>query len=321
MAATWGDIGLGLLQGVALIGGAPLMVGFLRWFKARWQGYQAPSPAQPYRDIAKLLRMSSVRPEKASVVFGATPYLLFALYGAVACAIPIFARQALLNVDLILLIYLLALARFVLSLAGLDVGASFGGLGSSREMFFHFLTEIGLAVFVAGLAIRWRTTDLAAILQAHWGLGLVQFAYHPDLVLLALAFGFLVLFEMERIPLDNPATHLELTMTHRAIMLEFAGRDLAVLEWAEMVKVATLLTLFGALFLSFPTALSPFRNEPNAGLTAAVSAFFRTVVLVVGLAGWELVQPKLRLRAVTGPALTAIVLSLTAILYGITLGR
>ena len=94
-----------------------------------------------------------------------------------------------------------------------------------------------------------------------------------------------------------------------------------MLEWAEMVKLAALLTLFGALFLSFPTALSPFRNEPTATLTAAVSAFFRTVILVIGLAAWELAQPKLRLRAVAGPALTAMVLSLTAILYGITLGR
>ena len=120
MVATWGNIGLELLQGVALIGGAPIMVGFLRWFKARWQGYQAPSPLQPYRDMAKLWRIPPIRPAKASVVFVATPYLLFAVYGAVACAIPIFARQALLNVDLILIIYLLALARFVLSLAGLE---------------------------------------------------------------------------------------------------------------------------------------------------------------------------------------------------------
>lgn len=301
MSTTWSNLGLGLLQSLTLIGAAPLLVGLLRWFKARWQGYQGATPIQPYRDIVKLWRKPAMRPAGTSFVFAATPYLLFALYGAVACTIPLFGPQTLLAADLILIIYLLALARFILSLSGLDTGASFGGLGSSREMFFYFLTEIGLAVVVAGLAIRWRTTDLTAILQTHWSLGFNLFGRHPELILLAFAFAFLILFEAERLPLDNPATHLELTMAQHAVTLEFAGRDLAILEWAEMVKLSALLTLYGAMFLPF------------------ASVFF-VFILVVALAAWELSQVKLRLRVVVGPTLTAVVVSLAAILFALTLG-
>lgn len=321
MPAPLAGFAVGLLQGLALIGGAPIMVGLLRWAKARLQGCQASSPLQSYRDLAKLLRIPAVRPAMASLVFGVTPYVLFAIYGVIACAIPFFSGRTLLTGDLLQIVYLLALARFVLSLAGLDGGASFGGLGSSREMFLHFLTEVGLAVFVAGLALRWQTTDLAAVLQAHWGYGIRGFVGKPDLILLALALAALILFEAERIPVDNAATHLELTMAHRAVALEYAGRDLAILEWAEMVKLAALLTLLGSLFLPFPAILSPFGRDLASVLAAAVGAFVRTALVVIGLSIWELVQPKLRLRALAGPALTAILLSFTAIVYRITLGK
>ena len=311
---------LGLLQGVAIIAGAPMLIGFLRWCKARFQGQQGPSPLQPYLDLRKLLWMPPVRPGTTSIVFAVTPCVLFAVYGTLAFAAPLFAHSSLLAGDLWLFIYLLALARFILSLAGLDAGAPFTGLGSSREMFLHFLTEIGLALFVTGLALRWRATDFKAILGAHWDLGFSQFIARPELILLALALGLLILFEAERIPIDNPATHLELTMAHRAITLEFAGRDLGILEWAEMVKLAVLLALFGGLFLPFPAIISPFGSGLVAIFAAALGAFVRTFLLVVVLAAWEMAQPKLRFRAATGPALGAMVLSLTAILYVLTLG-
>lgn len=310
----------GLFQGFVLIFFAPLSVGFLRWLEARLQRRQGSAILQPYRDLAKLLAKPAVRPEQASIVFASTPFVLFAVYGVVAFMLPVFSQDTLLRGDLIVIIYLLGLARFALSLAGLDAGASFGSLGASREMFLHFLTEIGLALLVIVLAIRWGTTNLAEIWQKHWNLGLLNFLVEPELILLGAALFLLILFEAERIPVDNPTTHLELTMAQRAVAVEFAGRDLALIEWAEAIKLLVLLTLLCQLFvpLPFEEYLTPLGGGSFLIVTAMTAALLYAVrigLLLIGLALWEAGQPKRRLRNVSRVAFISVALSATAILY------
>lgn len=315
----------GLFQGFVLILFAPLSVGLLRWLEARLQRRQGPGILQPYRDIAKLLAKPAVRPVQASIIFASTPFVLFAVYGVVTFMLPVFSPDTLLRGDLIVIIYLWGLARFTLSLAGLDAGASFGNLGASREMFLHFLTEIGLALLVIVLAIRWGTTSLADILQYHWSLGLLKFLIEPELVLLGGALFLLILFEAERIPVDNPATHLELTMAQRAVTVEFAGRDLALIEWAEAIKLLTLMTLLCHLFIPVPFEeyLTPLGGGSTIIVTTATAILAYAVrigLLLIGLALWEAGQPKRRLRNVPRVAFISVALSATAIMYVLAFG-
>lgn len=310
---------LSLAQGLVLIALAPALAGLLRWLEARLQLRQGPPILQPYRDLAKLLAKPAVRPVGASFVSAIAPYVLFAVYSTLVFMLPVVSSSPLLPGDLILVIYLLGLARFVLSLAGLDVGAGFGSLGAGREMFLHFLTEIGLALLMVALAICWRSVDLTAVFEHHRALAFLEFIAKPQLVLLGVAMFFLFLFEAERIPIDNPATHLELTMAQRAITLEFAGRDLALIEWAEMTKLLALLTMAGHLFVPLPEFFSPLAGATYSLSTAILGYALRIGLLVLGLAMAEAYQPKQRLRNVPRLALIAIAFSVMAILYVLTL--
>ena len=311
----------GLVQGTMLILIAPAIIGLLNWTEARLQRRQGAGIIQPYRDLTKLLAKPAVRPRSTSFVFAATPYVLFAAYGTLAFMLPAISQHTLMRGDLILIIYVLGLARFTLSLAGLDAGASLGGLGASREMFLHFLTEIGLAMLVVALAIRWQTTDLTIIMESHWSMGLLGSLYEPELVLLSLAMFVLVVFEAERRPVDNSATHLELTMAQKAVTLEFAGRDLALVDWAEAIKLTALLTIAGHLFipLPLPLVLSPLGSGPAMLVTATLGWALRVGLLILGLGIVEVYLPKRRLRTLPQLALTSIALSGTAILYALTL--
>ncbi|MCA9929683.1 MAG: NADH-quinone oxidoreductase subunit H, partial [Anaerolineales bacterium] len=218
--------------------------------------------------------------------------------------------------DLIMVIYLLGLARFVLALAGLDTGAPFGGLGGSREMFFHFITEVCLFFLLAALALQWDTVNVRILFTLHtenWGNIVVQ----PQFLLLGLSFFIIILFENGRIPIDNPDTHLELTMGQRAITLEFSGPDLALIEWAEMIKFGFLLTLFIHLFLPLPliTLFIEPANQIGYQLGLLLDYLIKLLILIFALAIWEVHRPKLRLRQVVRPGLIAIVLSVMAIVY------
>ncbi len=309
-------------QGLLLILLAPCMIGVLRKLEAWLELRQGPGIFQPYRDIVKLMRKPAMRARTTSRLFAITPYVLFSVYGLLCLLAPVFHRATLASVDLIVVIYLLGMARFAFSLAGLDAGSSFGGLGSSRQMFVHLLTEIGLVLVIIALMVKWNTVSLTAIFDKHWELGYVNFLAEPELILLALSLALLILLESARIPIDNPATHLELTMSHKAIALEYAGRDLALIEWAEMIKLGFLLTLLGNLFLPFPRWADPMHSIGPSGLALAFGGYCaKLILLLLLLAFWELSQPKLRLRSIIGPSLVAIVLSLTAIIYTITLRK
>lgn len=303
---------LNVTQGLFLLLVAPLVSGLLKTVRAGLQGRMRGwgNMIQPYRDLIKLFKKPAVRPQTASWLFACVPCLLFVIYGLLAFMVPVFSTHAPVSADLILVIYLLGLARFTLSLAGLDTGAPFGGLGGGREMFFHFLTEIGLILVLVALALQWNTVnlDMLYIEHAEIGFGLLT---SPALLLLAPAFAGLILFETGRIPVDNQDTHLELTMAQKAITLEYAGRDLALIEWAEMSKLAFLLAVFVKLFLPFP--LLALFGETR--VFASTDFLLKIVLVVIGLALWETGRPKLRLRKVVGPALVSMVFSVLSIVY------
>lgn len=296
----------GLTQGILLIAISPAVIGLVRWLEARLQRRQGQAIVQPYRDLAKLLAKPSVRPFGTSFVFGLTPYVLFAAYGTLAFMIPVFSERTLIRGDLILIIYILGLARFALSLAGLDSGSGFGGLGASREMFFHFLTEVGLALLMVALAILWQTTDLAVILSSP--------SMSSAIVLLAPAMFLLILFETERLPVDNPMTHLELTMSQKAVGLEFGGQDLALIEWAEAIKLTALLALAGQLFVPLPGSFTPLSTAPVPNLLALLGFLVRVFLFIVAVVITETSQPKRRLRNVPRLVMIAIVFIVVAIL-------
>lgn len=310
-----------ILQGTLIIALAPALTGWVNWLKSRGQGRKRHWTYifQPYWDLKKLSNVPVVRPLTTSWVFGMTPLVMFAVYALLAFIIPIFT-QPLLVVDIIVVIYILGLGRFMLSLAGWDAGASFGGLSSSREMFLHFFTEIGLFLVLVALALRWNTVDLVKIIKNHSQILLNIFSNpnlaFQDLGLIFLPFAVvtLIFFEAERIPVDNPETHLELTMTQKAITLEFAGRDLALIDLAEMTKLMFLFALFGNLFF-------PFNNFLLANLGLALVGFVVEIILLGGLlALWELRYPKTRLRQVSRLAWGSILFSLISIVF-ITITR
>jgi formate hydrogenlyase subunit 4 len=227
---------------------APLLTGVVRKVKARLMRRQGPSVIQPYRDLVRLLRKEAIVAESASSLFRVAPYLIFATTWVAAALVPTFAIGLTFSwtADLIAIIALLGSARFFLALAGMDVGTSFGGIGSSREMLIASLAEPAMLFVVFTLALVTRSTQLSTIaavmaspevgLRVSVGLALI------GLIMVGIA-------ENARIPVDNPATHLELTMVHEAMVLEYSGRHLAVIEFAASLKLLVYLSLIGCLFV------------------------------------------------------------------------
>jgi len=232
---------------------APLLTGFVRKIKARLLRRQGASVLQPYRDLLRLLRKEVVLAESASWLFRAAPYLIFAATWVAAALVPTFAVGLLFSwsADLIAIIALLASARFFLALAGLDVGTSFGGIGSSREVMIASLAEPAMIMIVFTLALLAGTTQLSGIasfmLDANVGLRVSLGLALVALIMVAIA-------ENARIPVDNPATHLELTMVHEAMVLEYSGRHLAMIEAAAALKLLLYVSLLACVFVPWGIA-------------------------------------------------------------------
>jgi len=281
-----------LAQLVVVAGGAPLLVGVLRWLKARLVGRRGPRPWQPYADLAKLLRKEAVVSTTTSWIFRFTPYLLVATTLVAALVVPVLVSRPALGFagNIILLMYLFMLGTFFLALAGLDAGSAFGGMGSSREVAVAALAEPTVVVAVLALALRAGTIDLGGVVE--------RFAGDPLLVanpahLLAFAAFFIVMMaETGRLPVDNPATHLELTMIHEAMVLEYSGRYLALVEWASAMKLFLFLTLLANLFFPWGVPAGP---GPLALATAALAIAAKLAVLTAALALIETSVAKLRL--------------------------
>ena len=230
-----------------VLAAAPLLTGFVRKCRAHLQRRRGASVLQPYRDLVRLLRKDVVLAASASWLFRAAPYLIFAATWVAAALVPTFATGLMFSwsADLIAIVALLGSARFFLALAGLDVGTSFGGIGASREMMIASIAEPAMIMMVFTLALIARSTQLSTIAEtmtfAHVGLRVSLAFALVALVLVAIA-------ENGRIPIDNPATHLELTMVHEAMVLEYSGRHLAMIELAAQVKLLLYVSLIACLF-------------------------------------------------------------------------
>ena len=234
---------------------APLLTGFVRKVKARLLRRRGPSVVQPYRDLLRLIRKEAVIADTASWLFRVAPYLIFATVWVAAALVPTFATGLLFSwsADLIAIIALLGSARFFLALAGLDVGTSFGGLGSSREMTIASVAEPAMIMIVFVLSLLAGSTQLSSV--ASYMLG-PYVGLRVSLGLALVALVMVALAENARIPVDNPATHLELTMVHEAMVLEYSGRHLAMIELAASLKLLLYLSLIAAIFLPWGMARS-----------------------------------------------------------------
>jgi formate hydrogenlyase subunit 4 len=255
---------------------APLLTGLVRKVKARLLRRQGPSVIQPYRDLLRLLRKEVVLAENASWLFRVTPYLIFAATWVAAALVPTFAAGLVFNwtADLIAIIALLASARFFLALAGMDVGTSFGGIGSSREVMIASLAEPAMLLIVFTLALVAGSTQLSSV-AAFMASSEVGLRVSLGLVLIALI--MVAIAENARIPIDNPATHLELTMVHEAMVLEYSGRHLALVEFAAALKLLLYMSLIACLFAPWGLAVA------GAGPAAyAVGALAYVAKLAVG---------------------------------------
>jgi len=290
---------------------APLLTGFVRKVKSRLLRRRGPPLMQPYRDLRRLLRKEVVLAENASWLFRVTPYLVFATTWVAAALVPTFATGLMFSwtADLIAIIALLASARFFLALAGMDVGTSFGGIGSSREVMIASLAEPAMLLIVFTLALVAGSTQLSTVsvfmaspdvgLRVSLGLALV------GLVIVAIA-------ENARIPVDNPATHLELTMVHEAMVLEYSGRHLAMIEFAASLKLLLYVSLIACLF-------TPWGLEGAAAGSAgfAVGVLTYLVKLAAGgflLAVFETAIAKMRVFRVSEFLGVALMLGLLATL-------
>jgi formate hydrogenlyase subunit 4 len=244
-----------LAQAVLVLGLAPLLSGVTRKIRARLLRRQGPSLVQPYRDLLKLIRKEAVIAENASWLFRAAPYVIFATTWVAAALVPTFATGLMLSAsaDLIVIVALLGTARFLLALAGLDVGTSFGGIGSSREMMFASLAEPAMLMAVFTLSLFAGSTELSSISAYMLG---PNAGVSISLALALVALVIVTIGENARIPVDNPATHLELTMVHEAMILEYSGRHLAVIEAAASLKLLLYLSLIACVFIPWGTALS-----------------------------------------------------------------
>lgn len=292
MTASIGPVVAVTLQLVLLVVGAPLLVGLMRQVRARLEGRAGAGVLQPWRDLRKLLGKQALRPQGSSWVFTSAPRVLLASTLLIAAVGPFVSTVSALDgvADLFAVVGLLLLGTVALALAGLDTGTAFGGMGASREMTVAALAEPTILLVGFALSARVGSSNLAAIVEGT--LTTPAQVLSPISLLAAVAFAVVVIAETGRLPVDNPSTHLELTMIHEAMLLEYAGRDLAVVELASALRLTVLLGLGANLFLPWgiATAAAPL---PLVG--AAVVFAAKVGVLGAALAVAEVFVAKWRL--------------------------
>ncbi len=281
---------LAILETLLFIGGAPLLAGWIKWLKCHLQNRKAPSLLQPYRNLFKLFGKQPVIAQHASWLFDAAPYVVFAATVLAATIVPLIAVHlpASAMADVIVLVGFFALARFFLVLAGMDIGTAFGGMGSSREMTISSLAEPAMLMAVFTLAMSASTTNLSTAIDFILDNGLVL---RPSFIFALVALAMVAVAENGRIPVDNPATHLELTMIHEAMILEYSGRWLALIEWAGQIRLMVYAVLIANIFFPWGIAeTSHFEALAFGGL----AIFLKLALLAVALAVSETVIAKMR---------------------------
>ncbi|MDA8237269.1 MAG: NADH-quinone oxidoreductase subunit H [Chloroflexi bacterium] len=304
------ELVVGTLQVVLVLLVAPALLGITKAVKARLQYRRGPAVVQPYRDLAKWWRKESVESEAASLLTAIAPALVLAAIVVATLLVPIVGDRPPLTGwgDLLVVVGLMALARFVLALAALDAGSAFGGMGSSREVAIAALVEPALLLALAGAALAAGSTDLGVIARAGAAAGTAWLT--PALLLGAGAFAVVALAETGHEPVDNPDTHLELTMVHEGMLLEASGPRLAILAYAAELRLVLVAGLFAAAFLPFGIA-SDVAPLPLLGAVAAALA--KLTGAAVALAVVDATVAKLRILALPELLATASILALTGL--------
>jgi formate hydrogenlyase subunit 4 len=306
MISTMIMLGQALLLAVI----APFIVGMTRAVRARLEGRAGGRLGQPWRDLRKQLRKQPTSPADSSLFFVAAPPVLISTSLIVAATAPFVATHSVFGgADLIVVVGLLLLGTVALALAGLDTGTAFGGMGASREMIIAALVEPTLLLAVFALSFRVGSTDLSAIVAA--GATDPTRVFTPASLLAAAALGIATLAETSRIPVDNPSTHLELTMVHEAMTLEYSGRDLALVEWAAAIRLTILLGLMANLFAPWGVATD---GQPVALAFAAGVFVAKVALLAAAMAAGEVFAAKLRLFRIPELLAGSFALSLLAVL-------
>jgi formate hydrogenlyase subunit 4 len=279
------------LELVAALAVAPLFLGWINQCRAWLQNRSAPSLWLPYRGIRKLFHKDAVIAQNASPLFRVAPYVVFGTMVLAAAIIPSMGTRLPLTTaaDAIALVGLLATARVFLSLAAMDIGTPFGTLGARREMMVGFLAEPALLMIIFVASLISATTALPAITE---NLATQSLGLYPSLAFTGIAFTLVLLAENARIPIDNPATHLELTMIHEALLLEYSARHLALMEWATALKLFNYACIGFALFI--PWGISTHASGPGALLASIPLLGAKLAVAGLALAIIEAVSAKLR---------------------------
>jgi len=305
------DLVMQWVQMLLVLAVAPVLLGLLRKVRARLLLRQGPSLFQPYRDLWRLLRKEALIAKNASWLFRVAPYLIFSAVWVAAALVPVFATGLIFNwsADILAIVALLATARFAMALAGLDVGTSFGGLGSSREMMISSLAEPAMLMIVFTIALLAGTTQLSAIADymAAQPVGL-----RVSLALALVAMIIVSVAENARIPVDNPATHLELTMVHEAMILEYSGRHLALIEAASATKLLLYMSLVICLF--FPFGMASAEASAWLQLAGILAWMAKLGIGAVLLAFGETIVSKMRLFRVAEFLGGALVLGLLSMI-------
>lgn len=295
---------------------APLLGGWVNQWRAWLQNRSAPSLLQPYRTLHKLFHKESVVAHDASPLFRAAPYVVFGCMLLASAIVPTLSTDLPLAVaaDAIALVGLFALARVFISLAAVDVGTSFGTLGARREMLIGFLAEPALLMVLFSASLISRSTSLTTIVET---LAHRDFTIYPGLAFAGVAFTMVSLAENARVPVDNPATHLELTMIHEALILEYSGRHLALLEWAASLKLFAYSCIGVALFVPWGVAEA---QAPLAMLLALPALLFKLAIGGFLLALLETLSAKMRIFRVPEFLATAFLLAVIGMLVHLLLG-
>lgn len=304
---------IAIAQTLLFVIAAPLFAGVMKWVKCQLQNRIAPPIWQPYLNLNKLFRKEVLIATTTSQLFRIAPYVIFSITIFICATVPLLITNTPTTAiaDVIVIVGLFALARFFLTLAGMDTGTAFGGMGSSREMLISAIAEPALLMVFFAVAMTAMSTNLAVIINQ---LALHRLWLQPSLIFAALGFILVSLAETGRIPVDNPATHLELTMIHEAMILEYSGRYLALIEWAAQIKFMLYAILFINLF--FPWGIVSDFSWFNIGLSI-LALVIKLLLLMIILGMSEISLAKLRLFRVPYLLNLAFVLGLLAVLIHI----
>ena len=302
------------LQFLIVVIFSPLVQGIIKKLKANMQGRVGAGIVQPYYDLLRLFKKDMVISNTASWIFKATPYIVFTSIISAAMLVPVITTRTAFGMtgDVIALIYILALGRFFMALAGLDAGTAFGGEGSSREMTVAVLVEPMMMLSLFTAVISAGSTNIVRIAETH------NMLYTPSHVLALSAFLVAIIAETGRIPVDNPDTHLELTMIHEGMLLEYSGKYLALMEWANYIKQMLLFTI--AIDIFFPFGISNDTGASGLAMSSGIY-FFKMLFMSFLVALVESTRAKMRFFQLPSLLGGAFVLALLSLLTFIMMGK